>query len=603
MSGTDNPYVDLLGISPEDCPPNYYQLLGLPPFESDPDAVQEALAARMRLLKGIRTAANNEACRRLVAELTAARVCLLNPNRKSAYDKGLRHALGDQDVAPEEEKPKELPAAALLKVMSRQRMLSAEIVSEWTQRVEKSPTPMSAVELSKQLVDAGVVTFGIAKRLLAKTRELAESMEAEGKSIDDMPTASESAAPSVGRPTAAETTPKVTPPEEEPKKRADEEPAASDEEELGLAPIDDAAAGIRPKPSTAASAKTPDKQADSASPAKSTKPKTATPEKQKESKTATADRLAEELAADAGLGPLDELSADDMLDGMDAEDGGPLYRRRRRGLAGWLEDLIPRQRRPRTKEEALEQKNQSRLMALLFFGVLTIIVLVVLLAISMFSTSPIEYYYQGNEAFESGDDKKAIEAFKILFKEDPKNEMAEAAKVKLAVAELRMKVKQAESTDGLLGDFNATIIAIHENPYFSAIKTPMSELMLDTIEKMAEEGSSNKKLMEDAKNLMENFDQIFIDLSKSDRATEVRQKLGESVSAVPSTGTTTPPSSTVPPSTVPPSTTVPPASTEEGNDPPKDSDPTQDSEAAEYIPNPNGPITDDGEGIMPEILD
>ena len=46
MSDFD-PYYKWLGIPPDEQPPSYYRLLGLPNFEADPDVIDNAVNQRM----------------------------------------------------------------------------------------------------------------------------------------------------------------------------------------------------------------------------------------------------------------------------------------------------------------------------------------------------------------------------------------------------------------------------------------------------------------------------------------------------------------------------------------------------------------------------
>ena len=87
-------YHKWLGIPPECQPPDHYRLLGLQTFESDPDVVQAAADQRMMHLRAYQTGKNSEWSQRLLNEVAAAKVCLLNAAKKAAYDQKLRAALG-----------------------------------------------------------------------------------------------------------------------------------------------------------------------------------------------------------------------------------------------------------------------------------------------------------------------------------------------------------------------------------------------------------------------------------------------------------------------------------------------------------------------------
>jgi hypothetical protein len=93
-------YHKWLGIPPECQPPHHYRLLGLQPFESDPDVIQAAADQRMMHLRAYQTGKHSEWSQRLLNEVAAAKVCLLNAAKKAAYDLELRKTLtgGASDV-------------------------------------------------------------------------------------------------------------------------------------------------------------------------------------------------------------------------------------------------------------------------------------------------------------------------------------------------------------------------------------------------------------------------------------------------------------------------------------------------------------------------
>ncbi len=91
-SGTPefDPYHKWLGIPPKDQPPHFYRLLGVELFEADDDTIANAVEARMMLVKTFQSGRYGEYSQRLLNELSTARVVLLNPQRKAAYDETLR---------------------------------------------------------------------------------------------------------------------------------------------------------------------------------------------------------------------------------------------------------------------------------------------------------------------------------------------------------------------------------------------------------------------------------------------------------------------------------------------------------------------------------
>lgn len=85
-----DPYHKWLGISPKDQPPNHYRLLGLDIFESDVDVIDAAANRQMAYVQQRATGEHAAESQRLLNELSAARVCLLDGKKKAAYDSKLK---------------------------------------------------------------------------------------------------------------------------------------------------------------------------------------------------------------------------------------------------------------------------------------------------------------------------------------------------------------------------------------------------------------------------------------------------------------------------------------------------------------------------------
>ena len=89
MGPSFDPYHKWLGIPAEEQPPNFYRLLGIKPFEADPDVIQSAADQRMLHLRSYQTGKHADMSQRLLNEVAMANVCLLNPAKKAAYDRQL----------------------------------------------------------------------------------------------------------------------------------------------------------------------------------------------------------------------------------------------------------------------------------------------------------------------------------------------------------------------------------------------------------------------------------------------------------------------------------------------------------------------------------
>ncbi len=93
MADSFDPYHIWLGIPPEDQPPDHYRLLGVKQFESNPDVLESAADQRMAHVRSFQTGKRAAESQKLLNELSAARACLLSPDKRQAYDQTLRAKL------------------------------------------------------------------------------------------------------------------------------------------------------------------------------------------------------------------------------------------------------------------------------------------------------------------------------------------------------------------------------------------------------------------------------------------------------------------------------------------------------------------------------
>jgi|GEM_PF-1183653 len=87
--GTFDPYYTWLGIAPDEQPANHYRLLGVRPFESNPDVISNAADRQMAHLRTFQAGPRSTLSQRLLNEVAAARICLLNAAKKEKYDSHL----------------------------------------------------------------------------------------------------------------------------------------------------------------------------------------------------------------------------------------------------------------------------------------------------------------------------------------------------------------------------------------------------------------------------------------------------------------------------------------------------------------------------------
>ena len=82
MAEKFDPYLQWLGIRDPERPPNYYRLLGVEIFESDADVLTHAVDRQMAHVRNFQSGQHSAVSQRILNELAAAKLCLLQPERK-----------------------------------------------------------------------------------------------------------------------------------------------------------------------------------------------------------------------------------------------------------------------------------------------------------------------------------------------------------------------------------------------------------------------------------------------------------------------------------------------------------------------------------------
>ncbi|MBA63279.1 MAG: hypothetical protein CMJ76_13055 [Planctomycetaceae bacterium] len=90
MSEQFDAYRVWLGIPPQQQPPNHYQLLGIGQFEADPDVIENAADRQMTHVRTYQSGSHSDDSQRILNEITQAKLCLLKPSSRAAYEAKLR---------------------------------------------------------------------------------------------------------------------------------------------------------------------------------------------------------------------------------------------------------------------------------------------------------------------------------------------------------------------------------------------------------------------------------------------------------------------------------------------------------------------------------
>ena len=112
MSGAFDPYYQWLGIPKHEQPPDFYRLLGLTRFEPNPDVIESTADRQMAHVRNHQTGKHAADSQKVLNEISAARLCPLNPQKKADYDARLKaqSARPIQQPAPKEPLGKAVPA-------------------------------------------------------------------------------------------------------------------------------------------------------------------------------------------------------------------------------------------------------------------------------------------------------------------------------------------------------------------------------------------------------------------------------------------------------------------------------------------------------------
>ncbi|MBN2025084.1 MAG: hypothetical protein JW809_20070 [Pirellulales bacterium] len=206
MSETFDPYLNWLGIRDPERPPNHYVLLGVQLFEDHPDVLAHTADRQMAHVRTFQTGPHSIESQQLLNELAAAKLCLLDPAKKAAYDAEL--LARRRGNAPAAEGPK------IVAPSPRQCRVSK---SRWV------PTAVAIV--------VALALVGGAIWVLANSTGPVEPAVAPGVAVEPK------AAPPPEDPIPIKAEPAPTPPEDEPPPK-NTEPSAPPSDPFARPPVD-----------------------------------------------------------------------------------------------------------------------------------------------------------------------------------------------------------------------------------------------------------------------------------------------------------------------------------------------------------------------------
>jgi hypothetical protein len=162
MAEKFDPYYTWLGIPPEDQPPDHYALLGVRQFESNPDVISNLTDQRMAHVKTFQAGPHGADSQKLLNEIAAARVCLLNPTKRKAYDAELRTRIALKTA------PEALPIAAVPEITPPPPVAPSPIAPP---PIAQPPSPSQSDSVSEAFAFiAATARPGVAKADFAVTK-------------------------------------------------------------------------------------------------------------------------------------------------------------------------------------------------------------------------------------------------------------------------------------------------------------------------------------------------------------------------------------------------------------------------------------------------
>ncbi|MGW8257453.1 MAG: hypothetical protein ACWGMZ_08215, partial [Thermoguttaceae bacterium] len=115
MSESFDPYHRWLGIPPKDQPAHHYRLLGIELFEDDPEVIRDAAQRQMAHVRNYQLGRHSALSQKILNELATAKTCLLDSDKKIAYDAEIKDKFNTRDNSfqPFNTLPPPLPAERL----------------------------------------------------------------------------------------------------------------------------------------------------------------------------------------------------------------------------------------------------------------------------------------------------------------------------------------------------------------------------------------------------------------------------------------------------------------------------------------------------------
>ncbi|MBN2216217.1 MAG: PQQ-binding-like beta-propeller repeat protein [Pirellulales bacterium] len=345
-----------------------------------------------------------------------------------------------------------ISAKIFLKVLAQKDLLPSEAIRKLKRQIEESPTPIPAEAVAKRLVKKGYLTAPLAKRML-KTAALAEQ-KLSGQAADQK-------APDRKPPKPEESVLGFAPAAAEPE----------DIEDIAEEPLDefpeltvDEPVVEKPKAKPAPAAPVP----------------AAPPRPAASSDEDVMDGEVVEDEVVEGVVVMDAAPAGEVRE--DADDGSRLTARRRKGLQGLLDRILPHRRRAR-KENPWDS-------SLILIGGGSLLLLVLgggVLIWLLFGQSGDQMLEEATKFYRQGAYTKAIDQYDRFISKYPGHKGASLAKVQRGLAQLRQAVEMTKDHAQSLAVAKEVLGKIRSEDAFGEAKGELKSLLETTAKGLSDQ--------------------------------------------------------------------------------------------------------------------
>ena len=200
MSEAFDPYHRWLGIPPKDQPPHHYRLLGIDLFENDSEVIRDAAERQAAHVRTYQLGPHSAESQKILGEIAAAQGCLLNREKKAAYDARLNMQMGRAAPAePPPQRPRSQKPSTLPPPLVPVRADAVVVARRTTHKVQKNnPARYIGAGTAIVLVALLIAGYMLASRDNKPAETIAESGKSAAQGVES-PAGSEAGSPAASQ--------------------------------------------------------------------------------------------------------------------------------------------------------------------------------------------------------------------------------------------------------------------------------------------------------------------------------------------------------------------------------------------------------------------